>query len=276
MHQIIDMTGKKIGWWSVIERTDPPSHVKSSLKQAWWLCRCKCGTQKSILGGQLRAGKSKSCGCRCYKRHSIHANIKTRFPSRHNLNNTSLYGIWNHMLLKCYQKDYLPFKNYGGIGITVCDPWRRVEGFASWAIGRWKKGYSLELKDGATVFSPDTTFFIPKGDKISRMKKKNGKSEYRDLIGKKFGALTVVEEIMTISKSGHRVSRLKCICRCENISLVAPNSLITGRTITCGCGQFFEWSRFFENCIDCGKSDSRHASKGICFRCYQKKRKLNT
>ncbi len=277
MNQPIDMTGKKIGWWSVIERTDPPAHVKSTLKQAWWLCKCKCGTQKPRTGGQLREGKTKSCGCsrRCNKINSKQANIKTRFPSHHNLKNTFFYRAWYRLISTCYQKNYLYFKNYGAKGISVCDEWRRVEGFISWAKERWKKGYSLELKDGATVFSPDTVFWIPKGDKISRIKKQNRKAEYRNLIGQKFGALTVTEETMITLNNGRRESRLKCICRCQKTSLVQLHSLITGKTKKCACSKVFKWSLFFEKCINCGKSDSRHAAKGVCFRCYHRNRSVD-
>jgi uncharacterized paraquat-inducible protein A len=30
------------------------------------------------------------------------------------------------------------------------------------------------------------------------------------------------------------------------------------------------WSRKYEACIRCGKTDTRHASKGACWRCYQR------
>lgn len=33
-------------------------------RQLVWLCRCDCGTTKSIRGGDLRSGRISSCGCR--------------------------------------------------------------------------------------------------------------------------------------------------------------------------------------------------------------------
>ena len=273
MRELIDMTGKKIGWWSVLERTDAPKHITSnSAKQAWWLCRCKCGTEKPITGGSLRSGKTKSCGCRCYKRNSRYSNIKTKFPKRHGLRNTSLYALHKAMLFKCYQEKNPHFKNYGALGIYVCDEWRRVTNFISWAKERWKPNHSLELIDGAKMFSPQTCYWVSKGDKISAIKKKNGKKEYRNLVGKSFGCLSVVKETMVVSKSGHRETRLECICRCGKTTKVVPHSLVTGRTKTCGCTKKFDWSRDFKECVLCSQKDSRHACKGVCFRCYQRKR----
>lgn len=34
------------------------------------------------------------------------------------------------------------------------------------------------------------------------------------------------------------------------------------------------WSLNYKKCIECGKTDSKHASNGVCNRCYNKKRKL--
>lgn len=276
MNECIDMTGKKIGWWSVLERTDAPTHITSHChKQAWWLCRCKCGTERPILGGALRSGKTKSCGCRCFKKNSKHANIKTKFPVHHGFKKTALYGIHHAMLLKCYQQKNSHFKNYGAQGITVCDKWRRITNFVSWAKEMWKPNYSLELKEGEKMFSPDTCYWIPKADKISTMKKKNGKKEYRNLLGKTFGSLSVLKEKMILFKDGYRRTRLECICRCGKTSLVSPHSLVSGRTKTCGCTKNYDWSRNFKECIVCNQNNSRHAGKGVCFRCYQRKRNEN-
>lgn len=33
------------------------------------------------------------------------------------------------------------------------------------------------------------------------------------------------------------------------------------------------WSLYYEKCIECGKTDSKHCSKGVCNRCYNLKRK---
>lgn len=51
---LIDEAGKKYGCWTVLEQVGGPNH---------WLCRCECGTEKRIPGGNLRSGMSTNCGC---------------------------------------------------------------------------------------------------------------------------------------------------------------------------------------------------------------------
>ena len=46
--------GKKYGRWTVISNDSKPSHS---------LCLCDCGTIRDVESSNLRAGRSKSCGC---------------------------------------------------------------------------------------------------------------------------------------------------------------------------------------------------------------------
>lgn len=57
-NQLIDMTGKKIGRLTVLQRAE-----NNTEGRARWLCECECGTQKIILGKDLRSGRIQSCGC---------------------------------------------------------------------------------------------------------------------------------------------------------------------------------------------------------------------
>lgn len=56
-----DLTGKKIGRWTVIKRAG----VRGTQNKATYLCKCSCekGTEKIIIGETLVSGVSKSCGC---------------------------------------------------------------------------------------------------------------------------------------------------------------------------------------------------------------------
>lgn len=51
------MIGQKFERWTVID-TAPSKNGKKR-----WRCRCECGTERDVIGSDLRAGKSKSCGC---------------------------------------------------------------------------------------------------------------------------------------------------------------------------------------------------------------------
>lgn len=59
MGQIIDLTGKIFGRWTVIERASNKGN------QTMWKCQCNCKnhTIRDVSGSNLRKGFSKSCGC---------------------------------------------------------------------------------------------------------------------------------------------------------------------------------------------------------------------
>ena len=59
MGKFQDLSGMKFGKLKVIEK----DLKKSTKKSIYWICECECGNTKSILGGNLRSGKSTSCGC---------------------------------------------------------------------------------------------------------------------------------------------------------------------------------------------------------------------
>lgn len=57
-----------------------------------------------------------------------------------------------------------------------------------------------------------------------------------DLIGAKFGMLTVVEDLGIITTgSGYKVRKFKCKCDCGNTSVVTYQSLVSGNSKSCGC-----------------------------------------
>lgn len=53
----IDLTNKKFGKLTVI-RSD-----KKVGRNQYWLCKCDCGKETVVMGGALRSGHTKSCGC---------------------------------------------------------------------------------------------------------------------------------------------------------------------------------------------------------------------
>ena len=51
--------GDRFGMWTVLERDG-----SNKDNRALWKCQCDCGTIKSVVGRDLRGGKSKCCGCK--------------------------------------------------------------------------------------------------------------------------------------------------------------------------------------------------------------------
>jgi len=56
--RFIDLTGKKFGLLTVIEKS-----CKIKL-EFYWKCKCECGNETIVAGVSLRHDKTKSCGCR--------------------------------------------------------------------------------------------------------------------------------------------------------------------------------------------------------------------
>jgi hypothetical protein len=69
--RLIDLTGIRFGKLVVIYQ----SSTKNVHGQIYWTCQCDCGTEKEILGYNLRHGHSTSCGCgqRTAARNNIRA-----------------------------------------------------------------------------------------------------------------------------------------------------------------------------------------------------------
>ncbi len=60
---LLDLSGQRYGNWLVLGRDDSRGYTEYQ-KNTYWLCRCDCGTHKSLRGHRLRTGESLSCGCR--------------------------------------------------------------------------------------------------------------------------------------------------------------------------------------------------------------------
>lgn len=123
--EVIDMTGKKVGRLTVIERV-----YDSNDRNAKWLCQCECGNYTVVHGTSLRSKyPTRSCGC--LVREVSSENAKRRYT--HNASKTRLYQVWSDMKQRCNNKNVSEFKNYGQRGITVCDEWHDFVPFKEWA-----------------------------------------------------------------------------------------------------------------------------------------------
>lgn len=131
--KIIDEQGKVYGKWLVLGLAENPYGTNF----AYWLCRCACGKEKTVLGTQLRSGVSTSCGC-CYR-----PILKTKDGrTKH-----SLYNIWSGIITRCYNKEDSTYRWYGGVGVSVAPEWHDPFSFYTWIeenLGARPEGYSLD------------------------------------------------------------------------------------------------------------------------------------
>ena len=59
MRNDTDLTGQRFGMYTVIGVAESTPSGRRR-----WLCRCDCGTERLVLGSNLKNGHSESCGCR--------------------------------------------------------------------------------------------------------------------------------------------------------------------------------------------------------------------
>lgn len=90
----------------------------------YWKCKCDCGSIKRVRHYSLLYGLSRSCGC--LKRESLSSRT-----FRHGQINTRAYNTWRGMKGRCTNQKDSAYSRYGARGITVCDEWRRFEGFVA-------------------------------------------------------------------------------------------------------------------------------------------------
>lgn len=69
MHNFIDLTGKRFGRLTVVERAGDYIS-KSGRKYVAWRCKCDCGNEKIAVGNRLKTGGVRSCGCLSSEVHS--------------------------------------------------------------------------------------------------------------------------------------------------------------------------------------------------------------
>ncbi len=130
MSRLIDLTGQVFGRWTVL-RFDSAKNG-----DAYWICKCACGTVRSVNGYHLRSGRSTSCGC-----YSAELVRKSPRGTTHGLKkaNPRLYRIWQCMLNRCRRKKDKYYHRYGGRGISVCEEWHSFPPFYEWAVANGYK-----------------------------------------------------------------------------------------------------------------------------------------
>lgn len=186
--EVSGMVGKTFGRWTVIAKTKERGNG-GAIK---YLCRCKCGTEKTVPGTLLRSGSSKSCGC--YNRDIITKFGRSVYKER-------LYAVWNSIKQRCTNPRDRAFKNYGGRGITVCDDWRQSYGsFKAWAMENgYKPGLWIDRIDCDGPYSPQNCRWTT--PKVQQRNKRNNVfvsingakktiSEWSEMSGIKFATIS--------------------------------------------------------------------------------------
>lgn len=107
-----DLSGQKFGRWTVLE------YAGDSNCYSYFLCRCECGVEKTVLGTNLKRGISTSCGCYWAER-----------MRKHGMTKSGACQSYYAMVTRCTDPNSIGWKYYGGRGIVVCERWSGKDGF---------------------------------------------------------------------------------------------------------------------------------------------------
>lgn len=137
MSKVKDLKGQKFGRLTVISRFGSNNYGKAT-----WLCQCDCGNTKVVIGNSLLTKATVSCGC--YNKETAR-----KIRTKHNMSYSKLYKVWQGIKTRCYDSNFIYYKNYGGRGIKVCDEWLNdFTNFYNWAL---ESGYENHLKEYGRV-----------------------------------------------------------------------------------------------------------------------------
>lgn len=90
-------------------------------------------------------------------------------------NNNIFYNKWISIIKRCYVESNNRYKNYGALGVTICDEFKNYQNFCNWIEYNLNLYLNVELKDleidkdiianinhlESKIYSPETCLLIP-------------------------------------------------------------------------------------------------------------------
>lgn len=234
-----DIKGKKFGHWTAIELDTK----KYKTRDKRWICRCDCGTEKSVLQKYLLSGKSKSCGCTKKKDLS-----GQRFGFLTVLETLYNYDGQKRAVYKCRcDCGNITYIKGSAIKKTLtcgqCNLLKDETGVKYGKLLITKMLYNYDEKNNTyceCLCDCGKTIIVKANHLHTGNTTSCGCKHSPSLIGNRYGKLTVIEEIKNDSPQ-----RLwKCQCDCGNITYVKSYTLTSGHTTSCGC---FHSEKFSKN-----------------------------
>ena len=148
-HQFQDLTGRVFSRLTVLHYAG-----KSECKHTLWACKCSCEAGSLIVAcaGDLKNGKTNSCGC--YRRDKTKEAVTTHGYSVGQAPDY-LYRNYHQLLTRCYNKNDAAYPYYGGRGIEV--KFSGPKEYVEWVrreLGERPEGSSLDRIDTNGHYEP--------------------------------------------------------------------------------------------------------------------------
>lgn len=146
MPRLIDRKGQRFGRWLLLAK-DP-----RKTRPVRWICRCDCGTERSVSVATLCKGESNSCGC-------LHNELTVKRQTSHGATKrgrkwTPEFRSWWSAKQRATNPNLKSAKNYYDRGIRMADAWlNSFEQFLA-DMGPRPDGMSLDRIDVNRGYEP--------------------------------------------------------------------------------------------------------------------------
>ena len=202
------LAGRRFGHL-VVMRLDPEPYVSPSGKHKArrWICQCDCGREVSVVQSSLLSKEhpTKSCGC---------SNHETR-----SANALDLTG-----------------QRYGRLTVLGLDP----EPYVSPSGKNRARKWICRCDCGNVVSVQQASLRAKKNPSRSCgcLRGEASRDAVIDMTGMRFGRWTVVRRAELPKKfSNGTVNGWLCRCDCGTERVIDRESLVSGRSVSCGCGR---------------------------------------
>lgn len=174
MRALIDISGQRFGRLVALQRGE-----NTLYGNVQWDCVCDCGSYGTFQGASLRAGKQNSCGC--LKRETFAA----RGTTRKSADPEDQYQRWSAIRDRCYRESHPNYRDYGGRGIVMHDPWRDdYKAFQSWILenlGPTPPKHSLDRIDNDRGYEPGNLRWATQAEQMKNTRPKVSNRQLDDM-----------------------------------------------------------------------------------------------